>query len=162
MKAIHILSGPVQSGKTTNLKFWCSRRDDTKGILAPVSEGRRFLFDISGRQSRPLQPEGESAEPVRVGDYTFDNSVFAWGRDILEAALQEAPRWLVVDEIGPLELSGTGLEPAVSRIIAESAGKDIRLLLVVREKLLEKMILHYDLEPSLIRRLTLSDLKYLD
>jgi len=54
----------------------------------------------------------------------------------------------VIDEIGPLELRGEGLEPAVSAVLAaESAAGALvaNLVLVVREGLVDRVIEHYHL-----------------
>ena len=162
MNSIYLLCGPVQSGKTTNLKFWCEQRKGARGILSPVADGRRYLYDISERRSLLLEQERADEQSVCVGPYIFDGEVFAWGRESLINSSRLNPQWLIVDEIGPLELKGSGLEPAVSQVLKHISAKETRLIMVVRDKLVDEVILHYGMEPDLMRRITLSDLKYLD
>jgi nucleoside-triphosphatase THEP1 len=65
--------------------------------------------------------------------------------------MENMPRYLVIDEIGPLELSGRGLEPMVSTILEnyERSPKQ-HLVLVVRDYLLEKVISHYHLRDQIL------------
>ena len=57
------------------------------------------------------------------------------------------PAWLLIDEVGKLETEqGEGLEPAVLQTIATyRQQKDNRLLLVIRDTLLEQALRKYDL-----------------
>ena len=65
--------------------------------------------------------------------------------------MERRPKWLVIDEIGPLELRGGGLEPMVGKILNEyKRTKNNRLIIVVRENLLEKVIEHYKLHGDYI------------
>ncbi|MCR9050598.1 MAG: hypothetical protein ACE362_10735 [Phaeodactylibacter xiamenensis] len=52
--------------------------------------------------------------------------------------------WVVVDEVGKLEVAGDGLEPAVTKLAQhyKSGAASGRLLLVVREHMVEK-VAHY-------------------
>jgi len=153
---------------------------------------------------------GEDPDPnvVVVGPFRFDRGVFAWARrEIDEAASRGAAAgsdpaigaatggvvpsgaagpvaWIVIDEVGPLELRGGGLEPAVraavARALGETAGRGAtrprgtnagsadwagagegggvepapRLLLVVRESLVERVVAHYAIPPAAIRVVT--------
>ena len=55
---------------------------------------------------------------------------------MLAAAARPGIRWLAVDEIGPLELRGEGLAPALRQVLA-APGAGFGLVLVVRETLRE-------------------------
>lgn len=162
MNPVYILTGPVKSGKTTNLKIWCERQNSADGILAPVSQNKRHLYHISNKTSRLLERVVNDSQPLKIGTYSFDESAFRWARNKLKEAAGSSPEWLIIDEIGPLELTGKGLEPAVSEILKTIIYKEIRLLLVVRKPLVEQVIMHYNLEPERIRIIGLSDLKYIE
>jgi nucleoside-triphosphatase len=147
---INILSGPVRSGKTTSLMKWLEGRDDAGGILTPDVEGVRFLYDVARRERHPFELAGEPmpGEPVvEIGRFRFYQSAFEQARRILLRDLEAAPAWLIIDEIGKLELKGEGLEPAAGLLISRYRDGNVtgKLLLVVRDYLLEEVREHYQL-----------------
>jgi nucleoside-triphosphatase THEP1 len=147
MSSIYIFTDEIKSGKTTRLGNWAAGNPDTDGILAPVIGGKRHLSRIKNKESRILEYEGSdtSVELTKIGSYNFIKSVFEWGqKELLDAMLQN-PRWLIVDEIGPLELKGGALEPAVSSVLKNSL-PDVNIILVVRKTLVDKVIVHYGLD----------------
>ena len=61
--------------------------------------------------------------------------------------------WVVVDEVGPLEIrGGGGFEPAVSELITDykAGSRKGKLLLVVRDTVLKEMQEHYGLEEAMV------------
>jgi nucleoside-triphosphatase THEP1 len=144
---IYILSGAVQSGKTTALMQWAAGRERIGGFLSPDVEGLRRLFTLRDRQLRPFQVAGEGEETVAVGKFRFHASAFEQGRQALLADSRAGLDWLVIDEIGKLELAGRGFEPAAGQVIRrfqEEEGEG-KLLLVVRDYLLEEVVRRYGL-----------------
>ncbi len=141
---IIILSGPVHSGKTTfvekSLKRWASRGlafggflsiavlntpGDTEYDLLDLKEGRRLPF-----LRRNGEPDWE-----RMGPFYFVPSTFEIARSlILHARPSEL---LIIDEVGPLELEGRGLWPALKDVLLNPG---LRMLLVVRENILEDFV----------------------
>ena len=84
---------------------------------------------------------------VKVGRYMFDPDVFYWAQKQLIKELNIAKGYLIIDEIGFLELNGEGLEPMLSNILKKTVKRDdITLLLVVRESLVNQIIEHYKLD----------------
>ena len=171
MSNVQIVTGPVHTGKTTRLRNWIKTREAAgevvHGVTAPIVNAERhiaLLPSVGAEPSRSLTPS--PGEPtVSIGPHVFSESVFAWARRHLIAgtphgrsALAElsdsgsdlrAPQWIVIDEIGPLELRGEALEPAVSEVLraARSPGGPA-VVLVIRDRLLEKAIGHYGLGDS--------------
>jgi nucleoside-triphosphatase THEP1 len=64
--------------------------------------------------------------------------------ELCNAYLQN-PKWLIIDEIGPLELKGQALEPMVSKILNDEKRNEINIILVIRKTLVERAIEHYKL-----------------
>jgi len=140
---ILVLSGPVHSGKTTFLQNLLSRlkaRDaPVCGYLSPavVIEGEISgydLFDIQKGWSIPfLRREGESGWQ-KVGPYFF----LPPGLEAAKAAILGSKRgeWLIVDEVGPAELSGKGVWPAMSEVLLRPL---LNCLLVVRKCLVSDL-----------------------
>jgi nucleoside-triphosphatase THEP1 len=150
MKTINILTGPIQSGKTTRLIAWVKYHRNSAGILSPVIHNQRFIYSILANDYRRLESIDDlivDKEIVKIGKYSFLQSTFKWAREELHTALEHNPPYLVIDEIGPLELSGKGLEPMVTNILQSyKRSPKHRLVLVVRENLLEEVISHYGLD----------------
>jgi nucleoside-triphosphatase THEP1 len=150
-KTIHILTGPVKSGKTTRLIAWIRYHSNCAGILSPVINNKRHIYSIHNEQELLLETDkigqSRSDELISIGHYSFLASAFQWAREELQTALEMNPRWMIIDEIGPLELAGHGLEPMVTNVLNQfERSKDHHLILVVRESLLDKVLLHYQIE----------------
>jgi len=138
---LHLLSGPVDSGKTSLLLRLLSNlgelRKRVDGFLTPkVYAGDQFIgYDLLDLKVGGLSPYirvAQSAEKASVGRFYF-----------LPEGLEKAVRlvlrhqildYLIVDEVGPLELSGRGLWPALSQQLRRGG---FRGLIVARMGLVE-------------------------
>jgi len=138
---ILVLTGVVHSGKTTFLKNFLPSLEALQlpvcGYLSPLVmvEGRAAgydLFDIRKGQAIPfLRTEGEAGWP-KVGPYFF----LPAGLEAAETAIRShrPGEILIVDEVGPMELSGRGVWPALSEVLSRPS---FDCLLVVRNSLLD-------------------------
>ena len=158
---IYLVTGPVQTGKTTRLRAWCDERSDVDGILAPVVDGQRHLLHIGSGVMRNLEEVSNGAATVTVRRYTFNADVFAWARSCLSGAAELSrerdawPHWIIVDEVGPLELRGGGLEPALSELLSRVMEDPPRIadnapgvVLVIREYLVDDALKHFGVSPA--------------
>lgn len=139
---LFVLTGPVHSGKTTFLAGaaarWRASGIDVGGFL---SEARRAgggldgydLVDMKdGTSALFLTRSGEPDWPS-IGPYRFVSEALERARGIL---LRDRDADLVVvDEVGPAELEGGGLWPA----LAEALASGTRCLFVVRDTILEEL-----------------------
>jgi nucleoside-triphosphatase THEP1 len=138
---IFILTGAVGSGKTAILKALTSSLRGVAiafdGFLSlRVMENESGvgydLLDLKSGQSEPFLRVNGKPEGQRVGSY----SVLPQGLALAERIINRsrAADLLIVDEIGPLELAGKGLWPAL-----REAMKNVqrRFCLVVREGLVD-------------------------
>lgn len=146
MNCIYILTGEIKSGKTTRLQKFISENSCCDGILAPEIDGYRHLVRIKSGETKLLEYLGGEPYPALTlkCSYKFLDSVFEWGMNELYMAYKENPGWLIIDEIGPLELDGKALEPMVSRILNENSNNS-NIILVVRKNMVEEVIEHYNL-----------------
>jgi nucleoside-triphosphatase THEP1 len=140
---ILVLAGPVHSGKTTFLRRLLP---DLEALRLPVSgylslyvmnKGETAgydLFDIKKGKSIPfLRTEGEPGWQT-VGPYFF----LPPGLEAAAAAIlgYKPGEILIVDEVGPQELAGRGVWPALSEVLS---GPLFDCLLVVRKPLLDDL-----------------------
>ncbi|MCX6163395.1 MAG: hypothetical protein NTU73_00790 [Ignavibacteriae bacterium] len=147
MSNIYLFTGEIKSGKTTRLENWIVENPDSDGILAPCLNDKRYIKRIKSRETKLLEYEGDDpkTELTKICNYNFLKSVFDWGQSELHKAFLQKPGWLIIDEIGPLELKGKALEPMVSKILDEQNSGNTNIVLVVRKILVEKVIEHYKL-----------------
>jgi nucleoside-triphosphatase THEP1 len=110
------------------------------GILAPgfLAEGRRTGFDIVNLATGEREPLAREEEHVagphpRWSRFAFSPGGLALGHKALGEDRRGADV-VVVDEVGPFELSGGGWADALDALVATSSGA---MLLVVREAVVE-------------------------
>jgi nucleoside-triphosphatase THEP1 len=128
-RRITILTGMVHTGKTTALMQWVQGRDNVRGVLTPVVDGRRMFFDIQSRHVFPMEAGDDEAELV-IGKYKFSAEGFARADMIIRKSFPH-DGWVVIDEIGPLELGGEGFAAVLKDLLSS---KQRNILLVVRDK----------------------------
>jgi len=145
--SIYIFTDEIKSGKTTRLEKWIAENPDSDGILAPCINEKRYLKRIKSGETKLLEYEGNNpkVELTKICNYNFLKSIFDWGQSELNNAYLQNPDWLIIDEIGPLELKGEALEPMVTKILNDKNLFNVNIVLVVRKKLVEKVIEHYNL-----------------
>jgi len=146
--ALVVLSGKVDSGKTSWCKSFSGQNKDSDGILMEkvYRAGLRIGYDarrIATGETVPFSrlatfcPPGWQ-EVERVGPFEVSAPGKEKANGWLVEALSTGCRNLIVDEIGPLELRGGGLARGLRRVLAESAGKQV--ILVVRNNCLERAL----------------------
>ena len=143
---ILILSAPIQSGKTTKLMSWFEKRDKVDGILAPVKNNRRHIFCIGNNQLIDLEDVTKIEDQLKIGRFTFSLNAFNQTRKYLQQIDPGETDWIIIDEIGPLELNGKGLEPALSECLNKWQRYPVNIILVVRDYLLDGVIKKYNVE----------------
>jgi nucleoside-triphosphatase THEP1 len=131
---IHILTAPIQSGKTTSLVNWSEKRTDVYGILTPVIDGKRIFMNAKTKEQFPMEATGNE-ETLTVGRFIFSKTGFEKAKQIIRDAIN-INDWLVIDEIGPMELRGDGFCDVLKEVLSIRKEK---LLLVVREGMAGKV-----------------------
>lgn len=139
---IHILSAPIQSGKTTSLINWSANRNDVYGILTPVVNGKRMFMNAYTKEQFPMEAEEGEQETLKVGKFTFSKKNFDKAIQIIRRGIFKNG-WLVIDEIGPLELNSNGFYEIVSEVLAN---RTKRIILIVREGLVQHVINHFNID----------------
>ena len=139
-----IVTGPVRTGKTTNLGQWLGQYDKAGGFLTPDgADGLRLFFDVAEETYLPFEVGDEdnipSGELVEVGRFRFWKNVFNHGNQLLKKASEADVDIIVLDEWGKLELRGKGFAEGAEVLIKKAlAGKmTADVVVVVRDYLLE-------------------------
>lgn len=143
--SIVVFSAPIQSGKTTALQAWCQCKASIDGVLMPDVAGGRQFYHIASDLYIPVEvanPKTFEGSIISVGKYHFSASAFTSANAILMNAWKQQPHWLVIDEIGKLELNGEGLFPSFSGILPSyhQCPSSTNLLIVVRDSLYETVV----------------------
>lgn len=142
---VYILTGSIQTGKTTGLLNWCKNRTDVSGIATPVINGKRFFLNIATANTFKMEAAKTELDTLNIGRFRFSKDAFHRANTIL---LQpKNSKYVVVDEIGPLELQQQGLYPSIQFLLAE---KSNNLILIVREKLVDSVIDFFQLQQPII------------
>jgi len=145
MSQIFVLSGPTGSGKSTRLFGWLKKQSSAAGIMQLVEDGQRWLLSWPDGEIRSLEELSHSHDGLNVGRFVFSRDAFAWGREALQKAAARQPDWLVIDEIGKLELRDQGLEPELGRVVKNNPAKK-GTILVVRDELVENVLKKYGIK----------------
>eukprot|EP00918_Siedleckia_nematoides_P040876 GHVU01088748.1.p2 GENE.GHVU01088748.1~~GHVU01088748.1.p2 ORF type:complete len:162 (-),score=17.99 GHVU01088748.1:175-660(-) len=159
---IYILTGAIRSGKTTALLDWSKKKNDVDGLLCPDdANGKRYFLKLKNKTTFKLEAEAEAEAIVAIGNFKFLQSAFNEANDylILEASKTER-QYLIIDEIGKLELKNEGLHVSTKVLISQFRSKDnSHLILVVRDYLFDAVLEHYGITEYSI--LTIEDLEHL-
>lgn len=129
-KQLYILTAPIQSGKTTSLVKWSENRKDVYGILTPDVDSKRIFMNAHSRQLFLMEAKEGETETFSVGRFIFSKTNFDRANHIIKDGIDK-PGWLVIDEIGPLELRGEGFSNVLKEVLAK---RKHTILLVIRDK----------------------------
>ena len=145
---IYILSGNIRTGKTTALLNWTKTRKDCDGILCPDDVfGKRYFLEIKSKNEVELEVETESENTIKIGTFRFLKSAFQKANDYLIASAEKKNHhYLIIDELGKLELKNEGLHFSAKKLIPKYMYDEKQhLVLVVRASLHDGIIKHYNI-----------------
>ena len=115
--SIFLVTGPVQSGKTTLLtKLVIELKKEgwyVGGFLAPGSfiSGIRSGFrlqSIATGEEHAMADTQERSGWFKYRRFWFNPEAFKAGQQWIRSDMQQAPSVMVIDEVGPMELEGSG------------------------------------------------------
>ena len=138
---VYILTAPIQTGKTTSLVKWSEKRNDVYGILTPVVDGKRMFMNAHSRQLFLMEAKEGETEMLTVGRFVFSKTNFDKAIQIIRNGMDKEG-WLIIDEIGPMELKGEGFSEVLKEVLSERPGK---IVLVVREGFAEQVKKYFNI-----------------
>ncbi|MEH1006133.1 nucleoside-triphosphatase [Winogradskyella sp. ECml5-4] len=143
---IYILRGDIRIGKTTALQEWCKNRDDVDGVLCPDNaEGKRYFLEVKSKNEFELETELDTEAIIEIGNFKFLKSAFEKANAYLQSVASEnESQYLIIDELGKLELKNEGLHASAEKLISNYKSDERQhLILVVRDYLLDAVLKHY-------------------
>ena len=154
---IHILTGKIQTGKTTRLFNFANSHKSIDGILAPIIENKRWLYHISTKTLKEHQVNQSGEETIEVGKYSFIKDSFEWANQKLIKGIELEPEWLIIDELGKLELRKEGLHNSAQYIIDHRTKNSTKIILVIRDYILEQNLGFYNINKGEYQFLNFND-----
>lgn len=154
---IILFTGPIHTGKTSKLEIFLTDKVNVAGLLCPDIDGWRHIRFLSNNVQKPLQVIEDYEEKITIGKYHFDAKIMMEASDYLSKLAVAANDYIIIDEIGKLELIDKGFEPGLSKLITnfKEAKKKPLLILVVRDYLLDEVIQKYGLnDPNIVFELS--------
>ena len=149
-----ILSGPVQTGKSAALMNWINGKS-VCGFITPTISGKKMMFDISIGETSPFELTTSEINSIPIGKYHLAKSAFDKAKKILTQSMASPKNWIVIDEVGKLELINEGHHSLITELLASW---EYNILLVVRTSILTEVILKYGLKnPVIIEKESLKD-----
>lgn len=136
-----ILTGAIGSGKTTALVNWV-RTKKAAGILTPIEDGKRMFLNIATGEIFLMEAGEDEPDVLTVGRHRFSMRAFEKAIEVIRHDL-EYPGWLIIDEVGPLELRGAGFSAIVKEVLERREGNT---LLVVREGMVQEVQQYFKIE----------------
>ena len=88
----------------------------------------------------------EDKKTLTVGKYHFKKEAFEKAVEIIQKGLLH-PGWIVIDEIGPLELKGEGFYSILNEAL-DSKTSGLKILLVIRKAVLDRVLDYFRLREA--------------
>lgn len=146
---IFIVTGPIRSGKSTTLYTWCVNQDMVDGVLClDNSIGKRYFLNIQSKEEYILETDANAQdEMISVGKFHLLQAAFDSANLYVKKICNKAAyKYLIIDELGKLELKNNGLHEAAESVILRHETDVIKhIILVVRDSLLTEIISHYNI-----------------
>jgi nucleoside-triphosphatase len=144
MKAnISILTGAVHTGKSSALWDRLTTLQSTTnnqlstigGIVTPTINGKKMMIDIGSKEIFEFELEQANDHSTKISDYFFSNHAFDIAFDLCKKAVEENKEYIILDEIGKLELNNTGHHKTILYLLEHST---TNLVFIIRDSLLNK------------------------
>ena len=149
--SIFLVTGSVQGGKTTFLielaELLKKRGLIIGGFLAKGSfdKGERSAFvlhNIEDGTELVMASAHETAKWIKYRRFWFNPDAFTLGREWICASLKANPDVIVIDEVGPMEMEGSGWLETLEFLKSSSVPVQ---LWSVREKLSGEVMEHWSI-----------------
>lgn len=145
---IFIFSDYIGAGKTTILKNWAANKPNISGFLSVKIDDKRFFQNLETGEKKPMEVENSD---LQIGKFSFDPDVFLWAEKELLKQYRSNKEWLIIDEIGPLEIrKNQGFHALILKIIEEHSSSKPKIIFVVRDFMVAEFIDKYQISTTKI------------
>jgi nucleoside-triphosphatase THEP1 len=160
-----IISGEIHQGKTTFAQQIVTNLLEHKiGVVGFLSigineNGERIgfnLYDIESSEYIELCSNKKDENRLRLGQYYFNNDTILRGVKILSKDNLSDKQLIVIDEIGPLELSDQGWSSAIENLTRSIT---IPQLWVIRKSLVKKITRKWNIGNAYVFDITDSSIR---
>ncbi|MBT8263401.1 MAG: hypothetical protein KJO05_11305 [Bacteroidia bacterium] len=145
---IFILKGDIETGKSNALLQWTEGRRDVYGVLSPRNDkGERYVLNVNTKETIAMQAHQGGDSIISVGRYHFFSSAFIYANSVILNTLKNYKSgFVIIDELGKLEMNSDGLHGSASIAIQKTNhNNDLHAILVVRTTLLESIREKYNI-----------------
>lgn len=148
---VFIITGEREGGKTRFLnELFESFASGGKTVMGFLSLGRINeqgdkdfdVLDLTTQKKLPLASRTSREGYLRLGRFFFNTHALEFGNEIIDQALNQNCDILIMDEIGPVELSGQAWHSALKKVVANYKGN---LIISVRKRLIDAVIKEFSL-----------------
>jgi nucleoside-triphosphatase THEP1 len=152
LNKITVITGPVRAGKTTYLEALVKESGNCYGVICPDIDNRKHVMFLPGEDIKPLEVDQTHVNPIKIGKFLFDAKVMNEISEYLAAVEILEDQTFIIDEIGKLELRDSGYEPGLKVFFEKfnSSRVGAKLIVVIRDYLLEEVKFKYGFEPDKI------------
>lgn len=156
---VFIISGKIADGKTTFAEKYTQqlieRGQTVKGFTAPRMMANNetvgyFIKDVSNNKLIEfLNTKGNDKQQPKIGKFFINTVAHKQGIKILSNAIEKQPDWIVIDEIGRLELAGKGWAKCLEKVITQTNSK---VLLAVRDEFVNEVASEFKFQYQLLNK----------
>jgi len=149
---VTLVTGPVQSGKSTTLQKLADTYPMAGGFCCPkqIQNGEHIGYLIRSIATAESVPFAvlQTDKPVgwrevdTIGPWSFSETGFAFATSIIRDCWDRNRHPIFVDEIGPLELLDRGFATLFRKLLAGPTD----LFAVVRHNLVDQVIEHFHIQ----------------
>ena len=133
---IWLYTGAIETGKSTALYRWAKERPEVMGVFCLRHPEQKELCLWPDNRWLPFQAAEQGEGTLSVGRYHLYESGFRQAEAWLHAWEGRWPQWVVLDEVGKLELQGKGFADTVQWLLTQPIPN---LVLVVRDTLVRQV-----------------------
>ena len=101
-------------------------------------------MDVATGDQFEMEAQENEENVLGIGKYIFSLAGFDRAKNIIRNATKRKNGWLIIDEVGPLELKGEGFEEEIKELL-NSKDDSLKVIIVVRESLLEQVVTYFEI-----------------
>ncbi len=134
-----IITGPKDAGKSTlswQVLEYLDQLPVSKGGVITLQNDKKWFYLIADKAKIPFEAN-ETEEFIPIGHFRVHKANLERTIRSVQASLDTD--YLFIDEIGPLELQGSGYFPVLNAVLSREHGN----ILVVREMILKEFLTRF-------------------